>query len=96
MCRVTYGGVVERGCLWLEGEGSSSEKGVNTTARAFWMGKNLDVLEHGNYMKKFVWGELNLFIMEWWKLLECGAPLKVNHLDNPLDGIRMTCLSCSY
>ena len=52
---------MERGWLWLGGEGSSSEKGVNTAARAFWMVENLDVLEHDNYMKKFVWGEIKPF-----------------------------------
>ena len=29
--------------------------------RGFWMEGNLDVLEHGDYMKKFVWGEIEPF-----------------------------------
>mgnify|MGYP007059629422 CR=1 FL=1 len=52
------------------------------------MGGNLDVLDYHSYMKKFVWGDIEPF--------HCGAPPKVNHLDNPPRGIRMICLSCSH
>ena len=46
--------------LLLE-EGSSSKEGINMRVRGFWMEGNLDVLEHGDYMKKFVWGEIEPF-----------------------------------
>ena len=97
MCRVTYGGVVERGWVWLGEDWSSSMEGVNTRVRGFfgwvetWMSWTITVI-----WRSSCGVILNHFTVEWVKILDCGAPPKVNHLDNPPRGIRMICLSCSH
>ena len=60
---MTYRGLWKGGGSgpWLGDEGRSSKEVVNTRARGFWMEGNLDVLEHGSDMKKFVWGEIEQF-----------------------------------
>ena len=90
-------GVVERGWVWLGEDWSSSMEGVNTRVRGFfgwvetWMSWTITVI-----WRSSCGVILNHFTVEWVKILDCGAPPKVNHLDNPPRGIRMICLSCSH
>ena len=54
---------MERGWEWTVARrrGTFKQGGRNTRARGFWMQGNLNALEHGSDMKKFVWGEIKQF-----------------------------------